>query len=51
MSKIKLTFDGCYNYKRLKKEDLIDDKEEIKESKINEVEFIKIHTDLNNDAC
>ena len=26
LSKVKLSFDGCYNYNRLKKEGLIDDK-------------------------
>ena len=25
--KIKLSFDGCYNYEKLKKEGLVDDKE------------------------
>ena len=42
--KVKLSFDGCYNYKKLKDEGLIDD---IKE----DVEIIRIHTELNDDAC
>ena len=42
--KVKLSFDGCYNYKKLKDEGLIDD---IKEDD----EIIRIHTELNDDAC
>tara|TARA_R100000008_G_C3443571_1_gene95720 strand:- start:158 stop:304 length:147 start_codon:yes stop_codon:yes gene_type:complete len=48
MDKIRLSFDGCYNYKKLKKEGLVSE-EEVKET--SESDFIKMHTELNNDAC
>ena len=41
--KVKLSFDGCYNYKRLEKEGLIDTPK-------TEEEFIKMHTEDNPDA-
>ena len=41
--KIKLSFDGCYNYKKLKEEGLT---EEI----IKDEEFIRMHTEDNPDA-
>tara|TARA_B100001250_G_scaffold381316_1_gene373517 strand:- start:662 stop:811 length:150 start_codon:yes stop_codon:yes gene_type:complete len=49
MDKIRLSFDGCYNYKKLKKEGLVSEEEEVKET--SESDFIKMHTELNNDAC
>ena len=42
--KIKLSFDGCYNYKKLKEEGLIQDVKE------DDDELIKLHTELNNDG-
>ena len=41
--KIKLSFDGCYNYKKLRKEGLVDT------AKTDE-EFIRMHTEDNPDA-
>ena len=41
--KIKLSFDGCYNYKKLKDEGLIDEK-------IEDDARVRIHTELNNDG-
>ena len=41
--KVKLSFDGCYNYKRLKKEGLVDTVK-------TDEEFIRMHTDDNPDA-
>tara|TARA_Y100001970_G_scaffold126992_1_gene156913 strand:+ start:9963 stop:10112 length:150 start_codon:yes stop_codon:yes gene_type:complete len=41
--KIKLSFDGCYNYKKLRKEGLVDI------TKADE-EFIRMHTEDNSDA-
>ena len=41
--KVKLSFDGCYNYKRLEKEGLVDTAK-------TEEEFIKMHTEDNPDA-
>ena len=41
--KIKLSFDGCYNYKKLRKEGLVDT------AKTDE-EFIRMHTEDNSDA-
>ena len=38
--KIKLSFDGCYNYKKLKKEGLVDEEKTKKEVD----EFIRMHT-------
>ncbi len=38
--KIKLSFDGCYNYKKLKKEGLVDEEKTNKEVD----EFIRMHT-------
>ncbi len=42
--KIKLSFDGCYNYKKLKDEGLVDSIQE-------EDERVRIQTELNDDAC
>ena len=42
--KIKLSFDGCYNYKKLKEEGLVQNTKE-------DDDLIKLHTELNNDAC
>ena len=41
--KVKLSFDGCYNYDKLKKEGLV-------ETAKTEEEFIKMHTEDNSDA-
>tara|TARA_B100001113_G_scaffold178422_1_gene146179 strand:- start:686 stop:835 length:150 start_codon:yes stop_codon:yes gene_type:complete len=41
--KVKLSFDGCYNYKKLKKEGLVD-------TVITDEEFIRMHTEDNSDA-
>ena len=41
--KVKLSFDGCYNYKKLRKEGLVDT------AKTDE-EFIRMHTEDNPDA-
>ena len=41
--KIKFSFDGCYNYKKLRKEGLVDI------TKADE-EFIRMHTEDNSDA-
>ena len=38
--KIKLSFDGCYNYKKLKEEGLIE------EDKIDDDEFIRLHQEF-----
>ena len=37
-SKIKLTFDGCYNYKKLKEQGLVDDPEK------SEDEWVRMQT-------
>ena len=41
--KIKLSFDGCYNYKKLQKEGLVDTLK-------TDEEFIRMHTEDNSDA-
>ena len=41
--KVKLNFDGCYNYKKLKKEGLVD-------TVTTDEEFIRMHTEDNSDA-
>ena len=41
--KIKFSFDGCYNYKKLEKEGLV-------ESVKTDEEFIRMHTEDNSDA-
>ena len=41
--KIKLSFDGCYNYKKLRKEGLVDTAKTYEE-------FIRMHTEDNPDA-
>ena len=38
--KIKLSFDGCYNYKKLKEEGVID------EDEIDDDEFIRLHKEF-----
>ena len=41
--KVKLSFDGCYNYDKLKKEGLVDTEK-------TDEDFIKMHTEDNSDA-
>jgi hypothetical protein len=41
--KIKLSFDGCYNYKKLKKEGLVDTPK-------TEEEFLRMYKEDNSDA-
>ena len=41
--KIKLSFDGCYNYKKLKEQGLVENTKE-------DDELIRLHTELNNDG-
>ena len=41
--KIKLSFDGCYNYKKLQKEGLVDTLK-------TDEEFNRMHTEDNSDA-